>query len=206
MAFSIPNTFAAGEVIDSTRVNANNTAIAAKLNGQIGGSELNAGDPVPLAKLAASYEVALATLRFSPVAGGWAGAAAPGLLHDQVGVPALSGTDAAWVVTGAEWCCGDCGTGAGTFYVAWIEYAALGVITNVANVYGTAAAPITIALQGGAANDTGNHVISNALNVTLALDAARPRALALFGITANATTATANSFTVTCRLKRQIIA
>lgn len=206
MALARIHTFSTGEVLTAGNLEGEFNNIVTKINGNIGNTEISSSDPIQLTKLAASYEIAFVTLRFSPVAGGWPGAAAPGLCVDTVGVPALSGTDTAWVVTGAQWACADCGTGAGTFYVAWIEYAALGVITNVANVYGTAAAPITIALQGGAVNDTGNTVVSNALAVTLTLDAAKPRALALFGITANATTATAASFDVTLRLKRQIIA
>lgn len=52
MAFSIPNTLTAGNIVDPAALNTNFNAIATKINGQIGNTEFNSSDPLQSSNLA----------------------------------------------------------------------------------------------------------------------------------------------------------
>ena len=195
MAFQIPNSFTAGVAIDPALTNANNTAIANKINGNMGNAEFNAGDPLALTKLAASYEIYYAQLHFPLTAGGWPAASAVAA-H---AIPGLSGTDANWAVQSIEWTCNNSADGAGKFKLEWGYYNA-GVWTVVTTIL----AATFISLGAGA--NTGNQgYITAGMPVTLAYDAGTARTILLSSTVASAANPF-GPFSVNLTLKRQIIA
>ena len=203
MAFVIPNSFAAGIIVDPALTNANNTAIANKINGNMGNAEFNAGDPLALNKLAASSEIVFATMTYKGVynnggAAGFGWPATTALAHYPIN--GLSGTDSNWSVTSIAWSCGDCGDSLGTFKIDW-GYFNAGAWTNV-----TAVLAATAIVAGGAVDTGGNALITVGMPVTLAFDASHNFSLRLSSVVPSATTCTAAPFGVTLALKRQIIA
>ena len=129
MALVIPNTFAAGAIIDPALVNADFDAIATKINGNLGNSDFNAGDPLAATKMAVSYQRMTAVLQFqSNVVPGWYSAGRV-LAHFP-----LIEEGSPWVATDCRWFCADTGNGTGKFKVQTGAYSATGIWTSTADL------------------------------------------------------------------------
>ena len=193
MAFIIPNTFAAGAVIDPTLVNANNTAIAAKFNGQIGGSDLvGSSDPVLLSSLVASRQRIQAKLRFNnPVTGFWCA----GSLLDFY--PLVQESAVGWTADSITWFCAQVGAGVGQFQVQLGTFNGSGAWVSSYTLVNT----ITMSNIGGPGNASTTSVVGTPY--TIAWTGA-PLAMALVCVTSDPTACLDWPLVVTISLQRQI--